>query len=103
MQLTAENIDERKIFRLSGEIFGVESIKLLKTLQSYKEAECDNIILDLSNVEFLDSTFLGGLIYSQILFKKHKKTLTICAPYNHVNELLRDISFDNIFEIIETC
>lgn len=102
MPLTTINVDEKKIVLLSGKLYGIEAIKLLKTLQSYKEAECEDIVLDLCNVEFVDSTFMEGLIYSQILLKKHNKTLILCAPYSHVSQLLREISFDNLFEIIDS-
>jgi anti-anti-sigma factor len=102
MELKTKTNGKKKILILSDEVSGLDAIKLSKALESYKTGKCDEIIIDLSNVEYADSSCLGVLIYSQILLSKHNKKIILAAPQKYVSRIFRDFSFNEIFEIVES-
>lgn len=102
MDIKTKTNGKRKILILSSEITGLDSIKLSRTIESYKTGKYDEIIIDLSNVEYADSSCLGVLIYSQILLSKYNKKIILAAPQKYVSRIFRDFSFNEIFEIVES-
>ena len=102
MKIESKTIGNKKVFIPSGEIRGANSVKLSKALEGYKKSRYDEIIVDFHNVEYIDSSCLGSLIYSKILLKKYNKKLALCVPHNHLERIFHDFSFTGSFEIIES-
>ena len=103
MSLETTACGNKVVICLSGKIFGAESIQLSKILQNYRLTDYQEVVIDLSNVEFIDSNGLGGLIYSQVLLKKYNKRIVLSSPNELVQELFRDCNIQEIFEILEPC
>ena len=80
----------KAVIYLSGKISGAESIQLSKTLQNYRLTDYREIVVDFSNVEFIDSNSLGGLIYSQLLLKKYNKRIVLSATNDLIRELFQN-------------
>lgn len=93
--------ENKDVIILSGELVGVDSVQLSKTLSQFKTSECNEIIIDLRNVKYMDSNCFGSLIYSQILLKKSNKKVLLSAPKDVIKRIFRDCTFDQIFEITE--
>lgn len=102
MDIKTKTNGKKKVLILSDEISGLDSIKLSKTLESYKTSKYNEIIIDLNNVEYADSSCLGSLIYSQILLNKYNKKIILAAPQKYVSRIFRGCSFNEIFEIVES-
>ena len=102
MDIKTKTNGKKKVLVLSDEISSLDSIKLSKTLESYKTSKYNEIIIDLSNVEYADSSCLGVLIYSQILLNKYNKKIILAAPQEYVSRIFRDFSFSEIFEVVES-
>ena len=102
MELKTKANGKKKILILSEELSGLDSIKLSKAIESYKTSKYDEIIIDLSHLEYADSSCLGVLIYSQILLSKYNKKIILAAPKEYVSRIFRDFSFHEIFEIVES-
>ena len=93
--------ENKDVIILSGELVGVDSVQLSKTLAQFKTSEFNEIIIDLRNVKYMDSNCFGSLIYSQILLKKNNKKVVLSAPEDVIKRIFRDCTFDQIFEITE--
>ncbi len=102
MDIKTKTNGKKRVLILSDEISGLDSIKLSKTLESYKTSKYNEIIIDLSNVEYADSSCLGSLIYSQIVLNKYNKKIILAAPQKYISRIFRDFSFSEIFEIVES-
>lgn len=102
MDLQTKEIGNKIVLILSGEVAGLDSIQLSKTFYSYQKSNYDEIIVDLSSVEYLNSNCIGALMYAQVLLKKCNKKIILSAPHNYVKRLFRDCSFDHVFEIVES-
>lgn len=71
--------------------------ELLKTYENKKA----NIIIDASELEFLDSTGLGALIMVYNKLKEDEKKISIYNVKPHINKLFKITQMDKIFEIRE--
>ncbi len=101
MKFEMKTEGDTKTFQVIGSLKGVYAVKLSKALEDLQRSTCKNIIIDLSRVEYIDSGGLGGLIYAQILLKKHNKQIILSAPHKCIKKLFRDCHFEEIFQIIE--
>ena len=54
--------DNCQIFRLAGLLDAFSEPTFRKVLEKYVEAEPQNVILDLSKIDFIDSSGLGALV-----------------------------------------
>ncbi len=101
MKITCELRGGRKTFSISGKIVGTDIVELCKILDESKEEECDSIVVDLSNVGFIDSHGLGGLVYSHILLEKNAKRLIFTAPQGYTKSLFRDCGLEKVLSIVD--
>lgn len=69
----------------------------------FKEHLCEDIIIDLSEAEFLDSTNLGLMAKAAgFVMKKCGRKMTVISSNESVNDLLTNTGFDQVINIIET-
>lgn len=102
MHIKRKTVGNKKVVIFSGEIIGLDAIRLFTILEEFNKEKYKEIIVDLRNVEYMDSNCLGALIYSQIVLNKNDKKLILSAPSDLVAKLFRDCSFDHVFEIVES-
>ncbi len=101
MLIVPRKENKNAVISITGSVTGQDSVKLSKILRTYKESDCSRIIIDLKEVDQIDSNVLGGLIYHQLLLKKHNKKMVLLAPNDHLKELFAECSFEEVFEIID--
>lgn len=102
MKIASKTIGKMKILFPSGQIKGINSIKLSGTLERQKKSKYNTIIVDFRNVDFYDSSCFGSLIYAQVILNKHNKKLALYIPHNHLIKILQDFNFSEAFKLIES-
>lgn len=93
------NFDEslnQWFFELSGEIDISNAPQLKKELETAYSQKATDIIVDLSNLSYIDSTGLGALIsvYGKMKSGGHRIVLT--EPKENVKKLLSITSLDKV-------
>ncbi|HWJ20126.1 MAG TPA: STAS domain-containing protein [Geobacterales bacterium] len=68
-------------------------------LSAIKQSTCKVIVLDLSNLDWIDSAGLGMLILAKELAEKEELELVLRSPRGHVKSLLELGRFEKIFSI----
>jgi anti-anti-sigma factor len=68
-------------------------------LSEIKQSTCKVIVLDLNNLEWIDSAGLGMLILAKELTEKEDLELVLRSPKGHVKSLLELGRFEKIFNI----
>ncbi len=68
-------------------------------LSDIKKSARKTIVLDLSNLDWIDSAGLGMLILAKELAEKEELDLVLRAPKGHVKSLLELGRFEKIFNI----
>ena len=101
MEITTRENDSIVVFLVSGEITGVNIIRLSKTVESILGSHYKKVILDLTDVNSVDSCGLGGIIYANALLNKEEKTMVLAAPEGIVKQLLLNCALDKILAIID--
>jgi anti-anti-sigma factor len=102
MKIDIKESENKNLVILSGELVGVDSHKLSTALEQFKTSNYDEIIVDLSDVKYMDSNCFGSLIYAQIVLNKSNKKIVLSAPKDVIKRIFRDCTFDQIFEIAES-
>ncbi|HEY5653772.1 MAG TPA: STAS domain-containing protein [Pontiella sp.] len=90
------------IFRLLGNIRHTNSTGFNATIRKlFDENQINDVIIDLRETIFIDSTNLGLLaIISRNLWQINKKRPVVLCPQNDVYEILISMDFQNYFTIM---
>lgn len=101
IEITESQQGRRKIFHVFGEIVGPCIVDLCKKLEGFSEEGFDDVVVDLSEMDFIDSCGLGGLIYSHRILEKNGLHLILASPRPKVRKLLTDCNFDGVIDIVD--
>jgi len=96
LQLDKEQTPAETIFRCAGRITSSTSSLLQSTVRK-AIPEKKTIVLDLSNVTYLDSSGLGALVGLWVSAKKDGCELKLISLSQRVKELLHLTSLDKVF------
>lgn len=77
------------------------SLSLSDALEKLVDRKTPNIILDLSQVDFLDSSCLGLIIFTSKRMKAYGGTLSIQHPAAAIQELLAESRLSRVVQILE--
>jgi len=96
LQIDAEMTETEAIFCCSGRITSATSSLLQSTVRKVIP-EKKTIVLDLSNVTFVDSSGLGAIVGLWVSVQKTGCELKLISLSQRVKELLRLTSLDKLF------
>ncbi len=100
--LYAKN-DNTYIIKMIGNVKYTSSINFDAFLDKiFQEKDFDNILIDLTETENIDSTNLGLLAkISRWMFKEHNKKTTLISTNQDITQLLKNLCLDEVFIIID--
>lgn len=88
-----------EILHLKGRITAGETGALREKVDQEIAAERYNVILDLTQVDFVDSTGLGGMVICYTSLKRHNGALKLVNPNKRNIELLALTKLYTVFEV----
>lgn len=88
------------ILSLFGELDVYSTPKFKEEVKSAYEENKLNIILDCKNLEYMDSTGLGSLIYILKIVSEDNKKISIKNLSKQILKLFKITKLDEIFEIM---
>ncbi|HWZ97749.1 MAG TPA: STAS domain-containing protein [Candidatus Dormibacteraeota bacterium] len=98
-----EEIDGVSIVELNGRIvLGEESGALRETVKNLVAAGKQKIVLDMSNVTYIDSAGLGILVAAHVSAKKQGASISLCALGQKFREVLQLTRLLTIFDVYDT-
>ncbi len=71
-------------------------------LITYEIEGAKNLILDLKNVKFMDSSGLSAMLVGNRTFKEKNSSFIICNISNHIEKILKISKLDTVLELIPT-
>lgn len=97
------HVDHTAVLQLQGQIRHVAAGALRSFVDEVVAAdEADTVVIDLSGVEFMDSTGMGLLArIGRHSLEDHGRRAVIVCPANDVATTLRSASFDKLFVMTE--
>jgi len=90
------------ILEIRGRISGGDAIMISKKLETFIKQPVSKVALDLSFIEYLDSTWLGTFIYCMGLFKDNNKELVFIIPDGFIMELFTNSNIATIATIFKS-
>lgn len=73
------------------------SLSFKESIENEKDFE--NLILIMSDITYMDSSFIGALVYVGMKLKKEKNKTPIIYGNNYVEEIFKKYSLNNLFII----
>lgn len=99
-QILVENEDNIEILRLSGRFIGGEETDSLRLKLS--ELSDNDLMVELSEVSYINSTALGVLISAQAEFIKKSKKIVLLNANEVVSDLLKATQLTLVFKVFES-
>jgi anti-sigma B factor antagonist len=99
LSLAARTMSEHVVLEVGGEVDVYTAPKLRERLVDMVNAGHTHIVVDLSRVEFLDSTGLGVLVGAHRRLRARDGSLDLVCPHERVLKVFRITGLDNVFDI----
>jgi len=97
-----EETPEVLVLCLKGEIDCTHSNELSELLSDLRQSAPKNLVVDLSEVEYIDSSGLGVLVSERMRWVKQGQHFRLCHPNSAVQTVLQTSHLDHFFEIYPT-
>lgn len=103
MRFTVERNDKLVIFTLKNErLDGEVSANFKAELLILSQFDIDALIIDMSNVQSIDSAGLGALLLAYRQLKDYAIPVVLCGVQDLVMSLLSISQLQNLFEFFDT-
>lgn len=103
MKLTQEERAAHTILRISGTLAVGDATRALEErFEKIAEEKSGALLLELSGLEYLDSTAIGVFVGGFKRFEAEKRPLYLVSPRERVASVLRITHLDSIFRIFGT-
>jgi anti-sigma B factor antagonist len=97
----AERAGEWSVIHVSGEIDMATAPRLRQALVAEIDGGCRSVVVDLSGVQFVDSTGLGVLIGALVRARRVGGDLTVTGLSPRVRELFDIVALDRVLAVVE--
>lgn len=102
MTIKLKKNDNIYVIELDGELDLYSTYKVKTLYTKMAEKGIRSIILDLENLDYLDSSGLGSMIYIFSDLKKHDGKMSLCHLNGAPKNLIQMIRLDKLFLIADT-
>jgi len=99
MEISFSQIGEHKIMLVSGEVDLYNVSKLKKALFSITDGQFTSVIVDMSNVNYMDSSGIGTLVAGQKKMKALNGKFALMNIRDDVLNILKLATLDKFFKI----
>ena len=104
MQLTLADrrVGDATVLTCRGRLIAGKEVAALQHALDTLNSRTRHLVLDLSQVDFIDSSALGLLVRYFVRAKRSSSTLTVCAVSSKIDEVLRVTKLRTVFPPYET-
>jgi anti-sigma B factor antagonist len=99
LSLAARKVAEYVVLEIGGEVDVYTAPKLRERLMELVNAGDTHVVVDLSRVEFLDSTGLGVLVGAHRRLRARDGSLDLVCPHDRLLKVFRITGLDNVFDL----
>jgi anti-sigma B factor antagonist len=103
VKVTIQEVDGVSVVGLNGRIvLGEESVAMREAVKSLMAARKKKVVLNMSNVTYIDSAGLGMLVAAYISAKNQGASIRLCALGNKFREVLQLTRLLTVFDVYDT-
>ncbi|MEP6525743.1 MAG: STAS domain-containing protein [Nocardioidaceae bacterium] len=99
LSLNTRTVGDRTVVEVGGEIDVYTAPKLREALIELVQGGTFNIVVDMEQVEFLDSTGLGVLVGGLKRVRSHDGSMTLVCTQERLLKIFRITGLTRVFEI----
>jgi len=90
------------VLQLSGSAVGEDVRKISEKISELADGDAPTVIMDIADLESVDSNGLGAFVFSwKLLDSKHKKLLFV-NPTAFIKDLLEGANLHKVFTIVDS-
>ncbi len=102
MEIEFKNLGEHKVILVTGEVDLYNVSELKKSLFSITDGTCRSVIVDMKNVNYMDSSGIGALVAGQKKMRAHNGSFALMNIHEDVLNILKLATLDRFFRIYES-
>ncbi|PKL37158.1 MAG: anti-sigma factor antagonist [Spirochaetae bacterium HGW-Spirochaetae-1] len=102
MDISFKELGEHKIILVSGEVDLYNVSELKKALFSITDGKFTSVVVDMANVNYMDSSGIGALVAGQKKMKAHNGKFALMNIHDDVLNILKLATLDKFFKIYDT-
>jgi len=100
LEIEVQDSEERTLVTLSGELDAATASFLYDKLSDLEVENTQNVVLDLAQVTFMDSTGLAVIVTEHKRLQHSNGTLTIFSPPSSVRRLFEITGLTTVLDIV---
>lgn len=102
-QIKIDNKENVAVIELKGQFIGDNELDELRAILSdYEENNSNNLIINMENVNYLNSLALGVLITSHAHFIKKDRLMVLCNVNKTIEHIFKITKLNLVFTIVDT-
>ncbi|OHD63857.1 MAG: hypothetical protein A2176_12140 [Spirochaetes bacterium RBG_13_51_14] len=102
MEIEFRDIGDHKVIQVSGEVDLYNVSELKKALFSITDGRHFSVIVDMKNVNYMDSSGIGALVAGQKKMRAHNGRFALMNIHEDVLNILKLATLDKFFKIYDT-
>lgn len=102
MEVTIKDHGEHKIVNINGEVDLYNVSELKKILFSVTDGASASVVVNMKNVNYMDSSGIGALVAGQKKMKAHNGKFALMNIHDDVLNILKLATLDKFFKIYDT-
>lgn len=101
MEIEIKDLGEHKVIQVGGEVDLYNVSELKKALFGITDGRCPSVIVDMKNVNYMDSSGIGALVAGQKKMRAHNGKFALMNIHDDVMNILKLATLDRFFKIYE--
>ena len=101
MEIELKDIGEHKVISVSGEVDLYNVSELKKALFSVTDGTYSSVVVDLKDVNYMDSSGIGALVAGQKKMRAHNGKFALINIHDDVLNILKLATLDRFLTIYE--
>ena len=101
MEIELKDIGEHKVISVSGEVDLYNVSELKRALFSVTDGTYSSVVVDLKDVNYMDSSGIGALVAGQKKMRAHNGKFALINIHDDVLNILKLATLDRFFSIYE--
>jgi anti-sigma B factor antagonist len=101
MEIEFRDIGEHKVIEVTGEVDLYNVSELKKALFSITDGRVKSVIVDMKNVNYMDSSGIGALVAGQKKMRAHNGNFILMNIAEDVLNILKLATLDKFFKILQ--
>ena len=102
MEIAFKDIGEHKVIEVTGEVDLYNVSELKKALFSITDGRVKSVVVDMKNVNYMDSSGIGALVAGQKKMRAHNGKFALMNIHDDVLNILKLATLDKFFKIYES-